>query len=214
MSTSDDFGLPPDDDPHSLIGVDRGDNFWMCTGEPQTHDESSSNPFSASDSPMHSVGVRRERTPGEFCGPIGSRVSFIMSTYSERLKDPRWQRKRLEIFERDGFACRVCGDTKKELQVHHIMYLAGLEPWNYPGEVLVTLCVAHHEAEELGKHPAEAQLIETLRSLGSMNSDLARIELIIRELKAKCGPTATLALIQFKLDELWTEQARRLSPLT
>jgi len=26
-----------------------------------------------------------------------------MSAYSEKLKDPRWQKKRLEVFQRDGF---------------------------------------------------------------------------------------------------------------
>ena len=29
-----------------------------------------------------------------------------MSDYVEKLKDPRWQRKRLEIMQRDGFRCR------------------------------------------------------------------------------------------------------------
>ena len=30
--------------------------------------------------------------------------------YSEKLKDPRWQKKRLEILERDNFRCQYCGD--------------------------------------------------------------------------------------------------------
>lgn len=42
--------------------------------------------------------------------------------YSEKLKDPRWQKKRLEILNRDEFACRFCGDNKSTLNVHHISY--------------------------------------------------------------------------------------------
>ncbi len=34
-------------------------------------------------------------------------------TYSEKLRDPRWQKKRLQIFERDGWKCRVCGKPGK-----------------------------------------------------------------------------------------------------
>jgi len=31
-----------------------------------------------------------------------------MSTYAEKLKHPLWQRKRLEILNRDGFKCAQC----------------------------------------------------------------------------------------------------------
>lgn len=43
-------------------------------------------------------------------------------TYYEMLKDPRWQKKRLEIMERDEFACRDCGDKESTLNVHHTYY--------------------------------------------------------------------------------------------
>lgn len=71
-----------------------------------------------------------------------------MKTYSEKLRDPRWQRKRLEIMERDEFKCRICGDDKTTLHIHHIRYLRGREPWEYREFYLVTLCEHCHAAEE------------------------------------------------------------------
>jgi hypothetical protein len=66
-------------------------------------------------------------------------------TYAEKLKDPRWQKKRLEIFERDGFTCQECESKDKQLHVHHRMYLAKKQPWDHPNELLVTVCFECHE---------------------------------------------------------------------
>lgn len=72
-------------------------------------------------------------------------------TYSEKLKDPRWQKKRLEILNRDNFTCQSCGDTTKTLHVHHIHYYAGMLPWEYAPEILITLCEDCHQFEEARK---------------------------------------------------------------
>ncbi|MBT8468320.1 MAG: hypothetical protein KJN97_06185 [Deltaproteobacteria bacterium] len=68
-----------------------------------------------------------------------------MTTYYEKLKDPRWQRRRLEIMERDGFACFECDDDKSTLHVHHGYYQRGLDPWDYDPDTLWTLCEGCHE---------------------------------------------------------------------
>jgi len=65
-------------------------------------------------------------------------------TYFEKLKDPRWQRKRLEIMKRDGFCCRCCGEDSKTLNVHHKTYRKGAEPWEYEDENFTTLCEPCH----------------------------------------------------------------------
>ena len=65
-------------------------------------------------------------------------------TYAEQLKDPRWQRKRLEILERDSFTCTSCGDKEKQLHVHHGAYLSGLKVWEYDDKMLHTVCVTCH----------------------------------------------------------------------
>lgn len=35
-----------------------------------------------------------------------------MRSYLEKLRDPRWQRRRLEVFERAHFQCEACHDLR------------------------------------------------------------------------------------------------------
>lgn len=70
-----------------------------------------------------------------------------MKTYSEKLKDPRWQKKRLEIMNRDIFICQGCYDDKSTLTVHHLWYDKNKEPWDYPNSCYVTLCEDCHSQE-------------------------------------------------------------------
>jgi hypothetical protein len=65
-------------------------------------------------------------------------------TYSEKLRDPRWQKKRLEIMKRDKFKCRLCGDEKTELQIHHLKYTTN-NPADEDNKNLITLCSDCHE---------------------------------------------------------------------
>ncbi len=79
-------------------------------------------------------------------------------TYAEKLKLPAWQRKRLEIFQRDNWTCQSCGrkDEAVSLHIHHLKYFPGTEPWEYEAQYLVTYCEYCHNAEHL--------IGETLRS--------------------------------------------------
>lgn len=67
-------------------------------------------------------------------------------TYSDLLKDPRWQKKRLEILARDEWKCQSCYDSETTLHVHHKHYHKGHKPWEYEDRELVTLCENCHEA--------------------------------------------------------------------
>lgn len=67
-----------------------------------------------------------------------------MKTYAEKLKDPRWQRRRLEIMQRDGFKCTICRDSDNQLHIHHKRYHKRTEPWDYPDDDLCTLCEDCH----------------------------------------------------------------------
>lgn len=67
-----------------------------------------------------------------------------MKTYSEKLKDPRWQKTRLLILNRDGFSCRDCGSSEEELHVHHCFYTKG-NPWDADPKFLLSLCRSCHE---------------------------------------------------------------------
>lgn len=81
--------------------------------------------------------------------------------YWELLRDPRWQRRRLEIMERADFACEECGDNLSTLNVHHKVYRKGAAPWEYADQELITLCEQCHEAH----HGLEKRLKATLSQL-------------------------------------------------
>ena len=87
-----------------------------------------------------------------------------MSSYSEQLKNPLWQKKRLEIFNRDNFTCQICLDTEETLQVHHKFYDKGKKAWEYGNDRLTTLCETCHKELELHikqwKHSNEFDVIK------------------------------------------------------
>lgn len=72
--------------------------------------------------------------------------------YAELRRDPRWQKRRLEIMERDEFKCVRCGDDGRTLNVHHAYYVPGRSPWQYLSFALSTLCTSchrdHHDAAQ------------------------------------------------------------------
>lgn len=68
-----------------------------------------------------------------------------MPTYAEKLRSPKWQRKRLEVLQAAGFKCETCADTEDELHVHHKWYLPKHEPWDYPPECFQVLCAFCHQ---------------------------------------------------------------------
>lgn len=73
-------------------------------------------------------------------------------SYQEQLRDPRWQKKRLEIMARDEWTCRLCGDTDATLTVHHKSYRQNdgvfVDIWDYENSWLITLCEKCHSSEE------------------------------------------------------------------
>ncbi len=86
--------------------------------------------------------------------------------YLEKLKDPRWQKKRLEILERDGWRCRMCKNDKMMLQVHHLYYLDGKDPWEISNTGLHTLCSDCHAMSHDDKKECWQQLQVALGSRG------------------------------------------------
>lgn len=75
----------------------------------------------------------------------------MSSNYSQKLKDPRWQRKRLEALQAADWACQDCKNTRKTLHVHHTRY-AG-EPWDVPLSSLEVLCEDCHEGRHTPTKP-------------------------------------------------------------
>lgn len=77
-------------------------------------------------------------------------------TYSQKLRDPRWQKKRLLALERAGWRCEMCGDSESTLHVHHKQYFKGREPWEYADDQLAVLCeLCHAEEHEAPDYLAE-----------------------------------------------------------
>lgn len=72
--------------------------------------------------------------------------------FQRQLSDPRWQKKRLQILERDEWTCQTCGDTEATLTVHHksYRYIDGkfADVWDYDDRHLITLCQECHSDEE------------------------------------------------------------------
>ena len=98
-----------------------------------------------------------------------------MSSYSELLKRPEWNIKRIEILKRDNFTCQLCNTTYEEMHVHHLYYEDHWPPpWEYDNEALITLCANCHEKEEFHKVFTNHG-IHYLTTLGVMHTDMAEI---------------------------------------
>jgi len=105
--------------------------------------------------------------------------------YAEKLKDPRWRARRLEILERDGHACRGCGahdplppepeedgyveedldpPEPVRLEVHHKYYEWGKDPWDYPNNALITLCEMCHDTETAYQKEAAQKFLRVVQT--------------------------------------------------
>lgn len=72
-------------------------------------------------------------------------------SYYEKLSDPRWQKKRLEVLERAEWGCVCCGDNESQLHVHHLVYEKNKEPWEHDDQYLIAVCKECHESLETSR---------------------------------------------------------------
>jgi hypothetical protein len=66
-------------------------------------------------------------------------------TYGDKLKNPKWQKKRLKKLEEQDFTCEACDTKDDTLHVHHLKYKVGAEPWEYENSELAVLCEGCHK---------------------------------------------------------------------
>jgi len=92
--------------------------------------------------------------------------------YSDKLKDPGWQKMRLKVFERDEWTCQICFDKESQLKVHHKYYLQGKDPWDYPLEAFTTLFEKCHAEEWESRPEAEHALVRALKEKGFFAADV------------------------------------------
>ena len=98
-------------------------------------------------------------------------------TYSEKLRDPKWQKMRLEVMERDDFTCVQCGDSASTLNVHHCYYKYGRDPWEYEVDSLITLCETCHkyESEFVKSKPDRMSLDTFFKTKGFTSMDIEKL---------------------------------------
>ncbi len=82
-------------------------------------------------------------------------------TYAEKLKDPRWQKRRLEVMQKASFACECCYKEDETLHVHHVLYRKGAQPWEYADAELQCLCHKCHKIAEEARNELLAEIANT-----------------------------------------------------
>lgn len=84
-------------------------------------------------------------------------------SYSDKLKDVRWQKKRLEILEANDFICQRCLMEGKTVHVHHKLYRWDTDPWDYEDDCFVILCEDCHHQETIIRKVSFKRLSETIQ---------------------------------------------------
>ena len=84
------------------------------------------------------------RVPQALMGKKQSYKKLTRDEYAKALQHPKWQRKRLKVFNRDKWMCRQCKDKETTLHIHHLKYTKRY-PWNEPMKNLRTLCANCHK---------------------------------------------------------------------
>lgn len=80
--------------------------------------------------------------------------------YSDQLKSPKWQKKRLDILNLRGFKCEKCNCEENQLHVHHRFYLKNRKAWEYDNDVFQVLCYICHENEHKKEEPKKFDLYD------------------------------------------------------
>lgn len=117
-------------------------------------------------------------------------------SYKELLKDPRWQKIRLQVLERDKWCCQSCFDDTSTLSVHHRYYEKDKEPWDYPLEAFITLCEqCHKDEKELTKESSGLLLKELKRHF--LASDLHILACGLNRMKLLHIPEVVASMLEW-----------------
>ena len=106
-------------------------------------------------------------------------------SYQAKLKDPRWQRTCLHVFESVGWKCEDCGASDLPLHIHQCAYIKGFEPWQYDNDLLMVLCEKHYKIRQrmderiryaIGRIMRRTPLSKLAEFLFSAQSEAQRLE--------------------------------------
>ena len=117
---------------------------------------------------------------------------FFESGYQRKLKDPRWQQRRLHLFQSANWECQepacerslkteFCGEPPASLHVHHLYYERNKDPWDYPDEAFMVLCDSCHEYRAECERAAKRELAMRLCMVPSP----LILEVVIEALEAR-----------------------------
>lgn len=96
---------------------------------------------------------------------------MAFKSYAEKLKDPRWQKKRLDVLNVNEFTCQSCGDSESTLHVHHKMYAKGRNPWEYDLGQYAVLCENCHGLEHSKEFDVFFEVMSRLPVDGPYNKE-------------------------------------------
>lgn len=97
----------------------------------------------------------------------------MTSPYLKLLNRKEWQDRSHQIKTRDNLTCQAfnCSTPKSILQVHHLDYFIHHNPWDYPDDMLITLCKDCHQ-KEIARYKFEEGLFTALKMKGFLTCDL------------------------------------------
>lgn len=111
-------------------------------------------------------------------------------TYAQKLQDPRWQQKRLLVFNRDNWKCIECGNEKLQLEVHHESYIG--DPWDAPIETLTTLCNKCHSAKRIKPEKLGASVKNSTQYISPSDERFKFVDAIIVSLYNKINASKNI----------------------
>ena len=84
--------------------------------------------------------------------------------FEKQIKHPKWQKKRLEILERDEYTCQSCGSNSDTLHVHHYLYDKNTLLRDYNNDYLTTLCEdCHNYWHKINREIKEHLCVDSVR---------------------------------------------------
>ncbi len=93
-------------------------------------------------------------------------------TYAEKLRTHEWRQFRLRLINKAGRKCVECGCVHEEeepLQIHHVIYIRRMEPWDYPDELCLVLCDSCHFNRQVNDEETQVEFARMCARMPSIH---------------------------------------------
>jgi hypothetical protein len=95
--------------------------------------------------------------------------------------NPGWQKRRLEIMQRDNWTCQRCYNTEEQLEVHHLVYRGKTKYQDYLDCELITLCRSCHQRETDNLDKAIQYFNYQIRTSGMLSDEIMELASVKRK---------------------------------